>query len=90
MLTLLSSISVLIHGQCILWVSGKQHTLWKRIYLAGNVSHEMLSLWLCVYIYPHTLSSLRLCLSENYRGKKILLLAESGLDDIKEEKKVEH
>lgn len=42
MLTLLSLNSVLIHSQCISWVSGKEHTLWKRIYLAGNLFQETL------------------------------------------------
>jgi len=70
LLTLLSLTSVLIHGQCILWVSGKQRTLWKRIYLASNLFHEMPSLWLCINMYPHTLFYLGQCLSENYWGGK--------------------
>lgn len=37
MLTLLSLNSVLIRSQCVLWVSGKEHTLWKRIHLASNL-----------------------------------------------------
>lgn len=81
MLTLIFLTSVLIHGQCILWVSGKQRTLWKTIYLSSNLFHETLSLWLCIHLYPCTLSYLGQCLSENYLGKKILLLTESGFDD---------
>lgn len=62
MLTLLSLTSVLVHNRCILWVSGKQCTFRKIIYLASNLFHEMLSLWLYINIYHCTLSYLRQCL----------------------------
>lgn len=51
MLILLSLNSVLIHSQCILWVSDKEHTLWKRIYLAGNLFQETLKKSAFGYVY---------------------------------------
>lgn len=51
MLTLLSLNSVLIHSQCILWVSDKGHTLWKRIYLGGNLFQETLKKRTFGYVY---------------------------------------
>lgn len=62
MLILLSLNSVLIHSQCILWVFGKERTLWKILYLTSNLFHETLSLWLCINRYPCTLCYLGQCL----------------------------
>lgn len=76
MLTLLSLNSVLIHSQCILWVFGKERTLWKRIYLAGNLFHETLSLWLCINRYLCTLCYLEQCLKITRGDFFFFLLAE--------------